>query len=91
MGNRGSSQGEAESRLPPSGRAKGRTEGVESTEEGEEVEAELPPPMRPISSLPPSEESNKVIKTLLKNIYNYILNVRSWQKVSTLTLMNHSS
>ena len=73
MGNRptNTSQNETttadESRLPPSGRLPkaGRTEeggGPAHHEEGEEVEVELPPPMRPISSLPPSEETNKVIK-----------------------------
>jgi len=68
MGNKAShSQSESEdsdtSRLPPSGRGRGRSEGVpsESIEEGEDPEVELPPPMRPISSIPAAEEgsSNK--------------------------------
>ena len=68
MGNKAShSQSESEdsdtSRLPPSGRGRGRGEAGhgESIEEAEDPEVELPPPMRPISSIPAPEEgsSNK--------------------------------
>ena len=60
MGNKPShSQSESEdsehARLPPSGRGMRPGEGQE---EGEEHDVELPPPMRPISSLPGPDEAS---------------------------------
>ena len=77
MGNKAShSQSESEdsdtSRLPPSGRGRGRSEAVpgESIEEGEDPEVELPPPMRPISSIPAAEEgsSNKRVSKVSRYV-----------------------
>ena len=47
------------SKLPPSGRSRTR-DPTESIEEAEDVEVEVPPPMRPISSIPaPGGEDSK--------------------------------
>ena len=79
MGNKAShSQSESEdsdpSRLPPSGRVRGRTEvgPGESIEEGEDPEVELPPPMRPISSIPAAEEGSSNKRVCILKISNYI-------------------
>lgn len=46
---------------PGGGRSRLRSEGgAPQQEEGEEPEVELPPPMRPISSIPATEEVKKV-------------------------------
>ncbi|XP_023330642.1 triple functional domain protein isoform X4 [Eurytemora carolleeae] len=58
MGNRVSGGGEQEPRGPSSTRSRGRSEsGAEAPEE--EPEVEVPPPMRPISSMPSTEEPLK--------------------------------
>jgi hypothetical protein len=43
------------------GRSRLRSEGAGQQEEGEEPELEVPPPMRPISSIPAAEEVKKVM------------------------------
>jgi hypothetical protein len=63
MGNRnsGAAQSEPEEGGGPPGRTRMRSEGAGGhQEEGEEPEVELPPPMRPISSIPASDEAKKV-------------------------------
>ncbi len=85
MGNKNSSaaQSEPEDGGPGSeagrqGRTRMRSEGAthqteegaaQQSEEGDEPEVELPPPMRPISSIPATEEAKKV--TALKDFFHF--------------------
>ena len=66
MGNRSSLQSEEEggeakpAALSSSSRLRGRSDGGVEGEEHDELEVEVPPPMRPISSMPASEDTLKV-------------------------------
>jgi hypothetical protein len=53
------------------GRSRLRSEGAGQQEEGEEPELEVPPPMRPISSIPAAEEVKKVNLSSLKCTNNF--------------------
>ena len=57
MGNRSGTLSEAEDGGRPRGRSEG---GAEGGEDIEDLEVEVPPPMRPISSLPSTEDTVKV-------------------------------
>ena len=58
------------SKLPPSGRPTRSRDPAESIEEAEDLEvAEVPPPMRPISSMPgPEEPKARVMIILLLHV-----------------------
>ena len=68
MGNKPSqsqseSEGTENSRLPPSGPSSRHRDPAQSIEEGEDLEVgEVPPPMRPISSIPAPEDSKARVR-----------------------------
>ena len=60
------------SKLPPSGRSRTR-DPTESIEEAEDVEVEVPPPMRPISSIPaPGGEDSKPRVRYCKSLRSHL-------------------